>query len=118
MAQSFCGIGMKFSRVHPKANNRKTDCSGGKHLQVASVCLVIFDSLAAGTPLIIEQLAVDGTKVYGVSKTGVYRLENENGTWKEIASEIPDSVTSLAVDGNVLYVGTQNSGMLRFNLGK
>ena len=71
---------------------------------------------AAGTSLIIEQLVVDGTKVYGVSKSGVYQLEN--GTWKEIASEMPDSVSSLAVDGNVLYVGTQNSGMLHFNLEK
>ncbi|MDE0401337.1 MAG: sigma-70 family RNA polymerase sigma factor [Candidatus Poribacteria bacterium] len=69
---------------------------------------------AAGTPLIIGQLAVDGTKVYGVSKSGVYRLENN--TWKEVVSEIPNSVTSLAVDGNVLYVGTQGSGMLHFNL--
>ena len=69
---------------------------------------------AAGMPLIIGQLAVDGTKVYGVSKSGVYRLENN--TWKEVVSEIPNSVTSLAVDGNVLYVGTQDSGMLHFNL--
>jgi len=69
---------------------------------------------AAGTPLTIWQLAVDGTKVYGVSKSGVYRLENN--TWKEVVSEIPNSVTSLAVDGNVVYVGTQGSGMLHFNL--
>ena len=65
---------------------------------------------AAGTPLIIERLAVDGTTLYGVSKTGVYRLENENNTWKEVASEVPERVSSLAVDGNVLYVGTQGSG--------
>ena len=71
---------------------------------------------AAGMSLIIEQLAVDGTNVYGVSKTGVYRLENENDTWKQVASEIPERVTSLAVDGDVLYVGTQSSGVLHFNL--
>ena len=69
---------------------------------------------AAGTPLTIWQLAVDGPKVYGVSKSGVYRLEND--TWKQIASEVPERVTSLAVDGNVVYVGTQDSGMLHFNL--
>ena len=69
---------------------------------------------AAGTPLIIRRLAVDGTKVYGVSKSGVYRLENN--TWKEVVSEIPNRVTSFVVDGNVLYVGTQDSGMLHFNL--
>ena len=69
---------------------------------------------ATGTPLTIQWLAVDSTNVYGVSKSGVYRLEND--TWKEVVSEIPNSVTSLAVDGNVLYVGTQESGMLHFNL--
>ncbi|MDE0401334.1 MAG: sigma-70 family RNA polymerase sigma factor [Candidatus Poribacteria bacterium] len=71
---------------------------------------------AAGTPIIIERLAVDGTSFYGVSKTGVYRLEHENDTWKQIASEVPESVSSLAVDGNVLYVGTWNNGVLHFHL--
>ena len=71
---------------------------------------------ATGTSLIIERLAVDGTTLYGVSKTGVYRLENENDTWKQVVSEVPERVTSLAVDGNVLYVGTWNSGVLHFNL--
>ena len=68
----------------------------------------------AGTPLIIGRLAVDGTRIYGVSKTAVYQLENS--TWKEVASEVPERVSSLAVDGNVLYVGTQGSGVLHFNL--
>ena len=69
---------------------------------------------AVGTPLIIQWLAVDGTKVYGVSKTGAYRLENN--TWKEVVSEIPERVTSIAADGNVVYVGTPGGGMLHFNL--
>ena len=73
---------------------------------------------ATGTPLIIAQLAVDGTNVYGVSQTGVYRLETENNTWKQVASAVPERVTSLAVDGKVLYVGTRNSGVLHFNLDK
>ena len=71
---------------------------------------------ATGASPIIGRLAVDGTMLYGVSKTGVYRLENENGIWKEVASEVPERVSSLAVDGNVLYVGTQGSGVLHFNL--
>ena len=71
---------------------------------------------AAGTPPIIKRLTVDATNVYGVSKTGVYRLES--GTGEQLVSEIPDGVTSLAVDGNTLYVGTESSGMLRFNLDK
>ena len=71
---------------------------------------------AEGTSVTIGRLAADGTTLYGVSKTGVYRLEDENDTWKEVVSEVPERVTSLAVDGNVLYVGTQGSGMLHFNL--
>ncbi len=70
---------------------------------------------AEGTNLIMEHLAVDGATLYGVTKdTGIYRLEN--GTWKQVVSEIPDNITSLAVDGNTLYVGTQDRGMLHFNL--
>ena len=70
-----------------------------------------------GTNLIMGHLAVDGTTLYGVTqKTGIYRLES--GTWKQIVSETPDKVTSLAVDGNTLYVGTGNRGMLHFNLEK
>ena len=69
------------------------------------------------TNLTMEQLAAEGTMLYGITeKTGIYRLES--GTWKQIVSEIPDKVTSLAVDGNTLYVGTQNRGMLHFNLEK
>ena len=69
---------------------------------------------AEGSNLIMEHLAVDGTTLYGVSKTGVYWLEN--GTWQQVVSEVPERVTSLAVDGNVLYVGTHGSGVLHFNL--
>ena len=71
---------------------------------------------ATGTSPIIGRLAVDGTAVYGISKTGVYQLENENDTWKQVVSEVPERVTSLTVDGKVLYVGTQGSGVLHFNL--
>ncbi len=65
--------------------------------------------------LIMEHLAADGTTLFGITKeTGIYRLES--GVWEQVVSEIPDGVTSLAVDGNTLYVGTQNSGMLHFTL--
>ncbi|RKU16385.1 hypothetical protein C6501_05530 [Candidatus Poribacteria bacterium] len=68
-----------------------------------------------GTPINMNKLAVDGTTLYGVSKrTGVYRLEN--GTWKQIVSDVPIRVNSLVVDGNTLYVGTKYEGMFHFNL--
>ena len=69
---------------------------------------------AEGNNLIMEHLAMDGTTLYGVSKIGVHRLEN--GTWQQVVSEVPERVTSLAVDRKVLYVGTQGSGVLHFNL--
>ncbi|MCE2401990.1 sigma-70 family RNA polymerase sigma factor [Candidatus Poribacteria bacterium] len=69
---------------------------------------------AEGTNLVMEHLAVDGTTLYGVTKgTGIYRLES--GTWEKVVSEIPDNVTSLAVDGETLYIGTQSNGMLYYN---
>ena len=71
---------------------------------------------AAGTHLVMEKLAVAGNTLYGVSKAGVYRLERANGTWERVAPKISDRVTSLVVDGDVLYVGTRSSGMLHFNL--
>ena len=68
-----------------------------------------------GTNLVMEHLAADGAKLYGITKdTGIYRVEN--GTWKQIVSEIPEKITSLAVDGKNLYVGTQDQGMLHYNL--
>ena len=70
-----------------------------------------------GKNLIMEHLTVDGTTVYGILKnTGAYRLEN--GTWEQIISEIPDNPTSLAVDGDMLYVGTEYNEILHFNLKK
>ena len=68
----------------------------------------------AGDNLIMEHLANDGNTLYGVKDTGVYRLEN--GIWQQVVSVIPNNVTSLAVDENTLYVGTQSSGMLRYIL--
>ena len=70
---------------------------------------------AEGTNLVMERLTADGAMLYGVNKdTGIYRLAN--GAWKQVVSEIPENVTSLAVDGNTFYVGTKNSGMLQFTL--
>ena len=76
---------------------------------------VIID--ADGTNLKMDIMTVDGTKLYGVVKdTGIYRLDSR--LWKEIISDIPDNITSLAVDGDTLYVGTKKQGMMHFTLEK
>lgn len=80
-----------------------------------------------GSNLIMEHLATDGTTLYGITKmthlfrkNAVFRLEN--GTWKEIVTSIQntfeknDIITSLAVVGNTLYIGTERNGMLHFTL--
>ncbi|MCY4401290.1 MAG: sigma-70 family RNA polymerase sigma factor [Candidatus Poribacteria bacterium] len=68
-----------------------------------------------GTNLIMEHLSIDGTTLYGVNNnTGIYRLEK--GVWEQVLSDAPDNVNSFAVDGNSLYVGTQDRAMLHFNL--
>ncbi|MDE0682778.1 MAG: hypothetical protein OXI63_07685, partial [Candidatus Poribacteria bacterium] len=69
-----------------------------------------------GEPLVMEKLAVEGTTVYGTTGQYVYQLEEGSSTWKRVTPEIPDSVLSFVVDGNVLYVGTTSSGVLRFRL--
>ena len=79
----------------------------------------------AGTNLIMEELAADGTTLYGITKdAGIYRLGNDSDAWEQIISEIPESAkvnltssgTSLVVAGNTLYLGTQFNGMFHFNL--
>ena len=69
-----------------------------------------------GEPVIAEKLTVAGTTVYGIVGQHVYQLKEDSDTWKRVTPEIPDSVLSFAIDGNVLYVGTLSSGVLRFTL--
>ena len=75
---------------------------------------------AAGMLLVIEKLAVKGSTVYGTEdqdvhqKQHVYQLKENTSVWEQVTPVIPDSVLSFVVDGNVLYVGTSSSGVLRF----
>ena len=65
---------------------------------------------------VIDRLAVKGTAVYGQSEQYVYMLKENSNTWKQATPEIPGVVSALVVDGNTLYVGTLNRGVLRFTL--
>ena len=69
-----------------------------------------------GTSIIMERFAIDGTTLYGTSEQWVYQFKESSGVWQQVAPEIPMLITSLAVDGNVLYVGTIGTGLLRFTL--
>ena len=71
---------------------------------------------AEGRTLIVSRLAAEGTTVYGQTNQHVYLLKEDSNIWKQATPEIPGSVISFTIDGNILYVGTANRGVLRFNL--
>ena len=73
---------------------------------------------AEGRALVASRLAVEGITVYGQTDKHVYLLKEGANIWKQATSELPGSVISFAVDGNTLYVGTANRGVLRFTLDK
>ena len=69
---------------------------------------------ADGNRLIMDRIAVDGARVYGVCDSGVYEIDHTTNTWKQIAPELPHIATAFAVDGNTFYIGTKRNGVLRF----
>ena len=71
---------------------------------------------AEGTPLVIEKMAVDGTTVYGATEQQIYQLKENSSIAEQVTPEVPSEISSLAVDGNTLYVGTPGHGVLRFML--
>ena len=71
---------------------------------------------AESRTLVVSRLAAEGTTVYGQTDQHVYLLKEDSNIWKQATPEIPGSVISFAVDGNTLYVGTANRGVLRFTL--
>ena len=71
---------------------------------------------AESLALVVSRLAAEGTTVYGQTDQHVYLLKEDSNIWKQATPEIPGSVISFAVDGSILYVGTANRGVLRFNL--
>ena len=105
--KTFKEITFAGTTVYVATDAGVTTSSNGKQWRT------ILDS--EGTNLIMEHLAVDGTTLYGINNnTGIYRLESD--VWEQVVSDIPENITSLAVDRNTLYVGTQNNGMLHYNL--
>ena len=64
----------------------------------------------AGTHTLIDQIAVDTTTVYGAGAEGVYQLNNSK-EWEKISPEAPDSVKSLVIKDDRLYIVTKHRGM-------
>ncbi len=75
---------------------------------------------AKGKPLIINMFAAEGTTVYGEAKRRIFQVKSGMTMWEQITPKIPHyiayTITCLDVDGNTLYVGTRERGVLRFLL--
>ena len=68
----------------------------------------------AAEPVIIKSLATVGDSVYGANDEGIHHLQSDTNTWEQVAPEISGVVTSLVVDEDTFYVGTEHRGVLRF----
>ena len=71
----------------------------------------------AGTHTRIDQIAVDTATVYGAGDTGVYRLNNREA-WEKISPEVPNSVKSLVIKDDRLYIATKQRGMFHISVEK
>ena len=69
----------------------------------------------AGERPIINRFAVDGSKVYGISDMGVYRLDTRS-RWTLVSTEVPDEIISLAITNNRLYGAVKGQGIFHTSL--
>ena len=67
-----------------------------------------------GKPVIIKSFAAAKDSVYGANDAGIYSVKSDTSTLEQVAPEISDVVTSLVVDEDTFYVGTEHRGVLRF----
>ena len=67
-----------------------------------------------GELVIIKSLAAAKDSIYGANDEGIYSPKNDTSTLEQIAPEISGVVTSLAIDEDTFYVGTERRGVLRF----
>ena len=67
-----------------------------------------------GNRLIIDRIVVDGVIVYGVCDSGIYEVDKQTNTWKQITAELPHTATAFALDSRTFYIGTKQNGVFRF----
>jgi len=65
----------------------------------------------AGERPIINNLATDGIRIYGISDMGVYRLDTRS-QWKQVSTEVPDGMVSSAITNDRLYGIVEGQGIL------
>ena len=67
------------------------------------------------TRIVINQFALDGTEVYGIDDTGVYRLDTR-GHWEQVSSEVPEGIASLTITNGRLYGAATERGIFNMSL--
>lgn len=69
----------------------------------------------ADARLVINQFALNGTEVYGIADTGVYRLDTR-GQWEQVSAEVPDGMDALAITNDRLYGAVPERGIFNMSL--
>ena len=69
------------------------------------------------THTVIDRIAVADMAIYAAGDKGVYQLNNRN-RWEQILPEVPDSVISLVINNDRLYIATERRGMFYISLEK
>ena len=70
-----------------------------------------------GVHTIMNRMTVAGTTVYGIGDSGAHLLD-KRGEWKKISPEVPGSIISATINGDRLYVATEQRGMFHISLEK
>ena len=65
--------------------------------------------------VVIKQFALDGTEVYGIADTGVYRLDT-HGQWEQFSAEVLDGIDALTITNGRLYSAVKEQGIFNMSL--
>ena len=68
-----------------------------------------------GTHINIDRFAKNEHDIYGANSTSIYQLDS-HGKWEQISSNVPDSVISLAVNRNRVYIATKQHGIFHTSI--
>ena len=68
-----------------------------------------------GTHINIDRFAINEYDIYGANSSSIYRLDSL-GKWEQISSNVPDSVISLAVNRNIIYIATKQRGIFHTSI--
>ena len=61
------------------------------------------------------ELLFKGSKLFAATQGGVYESTDEGSSWSMLTTDIALKFTSIALDGNNLYLGTEKNGVLHSN---